>query len=1198
MWTFPKLDRPTVFIAAPGDVKYLRTAAVAEIEQLAARSADPDQLAIYDWMVDKSDSGFDDWLPAQGQIPLPSDPNCRAVVCAFGERIGTPLPADFPLDAIGRHADTRSRRGYGAALPYDDADPPPHSFAITGTVFEYLAALAATQTDADHAPPVLLLFIGDNSIRDDTDLLDANFGGRRLYDAAQRRFKPSELRRWENTSYLPQLAQIRHFCRYVQDQGVVVKIVPDELAACAAIRRFLLDKLGLCPRADARDPFKGLESYGIDDADLLYGREQERREAIAELKAVWADPRRPNALCILGGSGSGKSSFLKAGLLADLQRPIIGGGHAGLAVQPKDLADAPAPPAGSVPTALAELLCRALRAIDPDADTAAALRQLAEARADLQPAKAVAALLEQLGRKGADWRLIIGIDQFEELLDQWQEPDGQARWRPVVDLLLLAAREPRIAVAYTLQLNRTERIASDPRLGPFWTGGGIQLLGFPRQGLKAIIENPFAFKGIRLEPDLARELQTRILAFAERGDAETQASLLPLVSMTLRNLYQAAAPKDPPPDTQTDAEPPETLLRLDDCRERLDIADAIAALARAARGQASDETLGKLLRRLVRIRGADRELLGLPTVRLPDDPAERTLAAALAERRLLLHEPPDRIRLVHEAVIHHWPEARAWLADERIHLDRATALAADAREWRARDFDDAFLASAGRRDVDRAADVLSRFFDSLSRCEAEDADGDALLRRYCLALLGAHPEPGRVVAVSENRNRHVHLAADYGDTDLIERYVRHDSACVTATNNKLYTPLRQACVWGHAAVVRLLLAAGADVEAADDEGWRPLQIAANKGHLETLELLLAAGADVEAATKDGWRALHNAARYGHLACLERLLNAGASPTARSDPAGWTCLHLATIEDHVSIVERLLAEADVDPDGLTANGESVLYVAAGNGSLASVKRLLATNRIDLDRLGGAFGFSALHTAAWHGFADIADALLDAGANPNLPDRQDRTPLEIALSQRQTRFADLLVTRGADVNQPDRHGQTLLHKCAAGWQAEIVQYNQVSIAGEVARFLLANGARVDALDLSGQTPIQIAVRSGNTEVIDELLKQEGALEAAASNGLLHLAARVGQTEVVQALLDLGLSPNLADSAGWTPLHEAAQEGRSHVASMLIEHGADIKRRANDPPITPLVAAAQTGQFEVIQELRARGADSSQKRDRPSE
>ena len=64
-------------------------------------------------MVDESEGGCDDWVPAQGQIPLPSDPNCRAVICAFGARLGTPLSAGLPLSAIGRQAGARSRR----ALP-------------------------------------------------------------------------------------------------------------------------------------------------------------------------------------------------------------------------------------------------------------------------------------------------------------------------------------------------------------------------------------------------------------------------------------------------------------------------------------------------------------------------------------------------------------------------------------------------------------------------------------------------------------------------------------------------------------------------------------------------------------------------------------------------------------------------------------------------------------------------------------------------------------------------------------------------------------------------------------------------------------------------------------------------------------------------------------------------------------------------
>lgn len=1190
MWEFPNLDRETIFIAAPGDVRYLRTAAISEIEQIKARSASALDISIYDWMVDKSENGFDDWVPAQGQIPLPTDPKCRAVICAFGERIGTPLPESFPLDAIGRHATARSHRGYGASLPHNDTDPAQNSFAITGTVFEYLAVLEAAQQGAEHVPPALLLFIGDNSILDDTELLDANFGRGRLQEAAQRRFKPSELRRWERQDYLPQIAQLRHFIRYVQDQGIVPKIVPDETAACREIRRFLLAKLGLRLQADERDPFKGLESYGIGDADIMYGRDHERREAIAELKSIWADEQRPNALCILGGSGSGKSSLLKAGLFGDLQKSVIGGGYVGFVMLPKDLSDAAPVDAEQVPPALAALVTRALKSIDEKANSDAAIRDIAQAREDLQPAKAVEMMVAHLERKSPDWRLLVGIDQFEEILDQWVEHENASVWRPIIEFMLLACRSPRIAVIYTLQLNRAERIASDPRLGPFWTTGGIQLLGFPQQGLRAIIENPFAFKGIRLEPQLVHELQTRIIGFAEQGNPQTQSSLLPLVSMTLHRLYNSLAARRVRAAEETGPSESERILRLEDCREVLDVEGAISTLARSVRSrtQASEETLAKLLRRLVRIRGAEREMLSLPSIRMPTEAAEQALAESLVKQRLVLREGQSQIRLVHEAVIHHWPEARAWLEEERIHLNRASALAADAREWQTRGFEDGFLQTAGQRDVDRAADVLSRFYDVLSPCDGDDmSQPDGLLRRYCLGVLSHHPNPTRVIVSSKNAISHIYIASSYGATDLVKQYVDAEPGCVDVRNKKGHTPLSSACWSGHTGTIQVLLDAGADVDAVDDDGWRAIHWAVQKGHLKCLEQLLAAGADVEAASDSGRRAIHIAAREGRLDCIERLLAVGASPVSTESDA-WTSLHLAASCGHLLIVKRLLAEADVDPDTCTSDGYSALALAVWDGHDSIVEQLIATNRVDLSRLSGKNGDSLLHIAATQGFLEIGDRLLRAGSNPNLRNQDGNTPLEPALSNRQMAFAELLLRYGVEIDLPDKNGKTLLHKAAIGWTGETEKYNFRSIAAEIANFLLANSARVDARDAEGRTPLHLAVQNRNEEVVKVLLAQKGAIDAAGATALLHLAARAGSVDVVRSLLEHGLSPDSSDNEGWTPLHEAAQEGHGDIVTLLIEHGCRIDPVATDPPLTPLGAAAETGKLEVIQTLLEHGAN----------
>ena len=1190
MWKFPNLDRETIFIAAPGDVQYLRTAAISEIEQIRARSASAMELNIYDWMVDKSENGFDDWVPAQGQIPLPTDPKCRAVICAFGESIGTPLPVGFPLDAIGQHTTARSRRGYGVSLPGNDADLDPNSFAITGTIFEYLVVLEASQQSAEHVPPALLLFIGDESIRDDTELLDANFGNGRLQEAARQQFKASEMRRWESQRYLPQVAQLRNFIRYVEDQGIVPKIVPDETTACREIRRFLHDKLGLRLQADERDPFKGLESYGIGDADIMYGRDHERRESIAELKSMLADKERPNSLCILGGSGSGKSSFLKAGIFGGLQRPVIGGGYVGFVVLPKDLSDAGPVEAHQVPSSLAALITRALKSIDEKVDCDAAIREIGTAREDLQPAKAVEIVELHLERKGSDWRLLVGIDQFEEILDQWIERENAAVWRPIIQFMLFASRSPRIAVVYTLQLNRAQHIANDPHLGPLWTAGAIQVLGFPLQGLRAIIESTFAFKDIRLEPQLVHELQDRIIKFAERSDPQMQSSLLPLVSMTLHRLYHSSAARAERADEGTGSNESERILRLEDCSEDLDVEDAIATLARSARSSvtASDETLANLLRRLVRLRGGERELLSLPSIRMPTNATEQALAEALIKQRLVLREGQTRIRLVHEAVIHHWPDANAWLKEERIHLDRASALAADAREWQTRGFEEDFLRTAGQRDVDRAADVLSWFFSVLSQSGGDGlSQSDELLRRYCLGLLSHHPDPTRVIESSKFASNHIFLASLFGATDLVQKFIDAEPDSVDVRNKRRRTPLFAACMEGHRKTIEVLLKAGADVEAADDKGWQPIHIAAYQGHMECLERLLARGADVEAKDADGWRAIHHAAYKGQKDCFECLLAQGADVDA-INTEGWRAIHLAARYGHFSVVERLLAEANIDPDICNSDGYSPLALSVLDGYDNIIEQLIATNRVDLNRLVGPTRTSVLHTAVSQGALEIANRLLRAGANPNLRDQSDTTPLESALRNRKMAFAELLLNSGADIDLPDKHGQTLLHKAALGWTAEIVEYNPSNIADEIARFLLSHGARVDVRDAEERTPLQIAVQNRNEEFIDVLLSQKVAIDDVGAMTLLHLAARVGHVDVIQSLLEHGLSPDSADTEGWTALHTAAQEGQHDIIALLIDHGCSIDPIANNPPLTPLGAAAETGKIEVIQTLLEHGAN----------
>jgi len=147
----------------------------------------------------------------------------------------------------------------------------------------------------------------------------------------------------------------------------------------------------------------------------------------------------------------------------------------------------------------------------------------------------------------------------------------------------------------------------------------------------------------------------------------------------------------------------------------------------------------------------------------------------------------------------------------------------------------------------------------------------------------------------------------------------------------------------------------------------------------------------------------------------------------------------------------------------------------------------------------------------------------------------TPLHWAVMGNQTNMAEYLLAHGADVNAGDRYGMTPLHQAAA--------FN----GKDMAVILLAHGAKLDAM---------------------------GAKYGVIQFMPLHLAAEAGFADVIQVLLDHGADIN-ARTGGQnrvTPLHMAAAKGRSAVVRMLLQAGAEVNARdlkGNTPLHWALVA-----------------------------
>ena len=237
-----------------------------------------------------------------------------------------------------------------------------------------------------------------------------------------------------------------------------------------------------------------------------------------------------------------------------------------------------------------------------------------------------------------------------------------------------------------------------------------------------------------------------------------------------------------------------------------------------------------------------------------------------------------------------------------------------------------------------------------------------------------------------------------GLIDAINQSAGIDEICamilyanVNERNANEATPLHRAAVLGSDSV-SLLLAAGAEVDAQNLTGKTPLYQATSGQHYEIVQQLLDAGANPNLPESVlGWTPLHQAAVLGSDS-VSLLLAAGAEVDAQN-LTGKTPLYQATSGQHYEIVQRLL-DADANPNlPESVLGLTPLHQAAVWGS-DSVSLLLAAEA-EIDAQTHA-GITPLYQAINDQRYETVQQLLDAGANPNLPEPAvGLTPLDKAI-----------------------------------------------------------------------------------------------------------------------------------------------------------------------------------------------------------
>ncbi len=387
------------------------------------------------------------------------------------------------------------------------------------------------------------------------------------------------------------------------------------------------DPVGECP-------YPGLASFGPDQAGWFFGRDRVLGALRVRLDRARAEG---GPVVLIGGSGAGKSSLLRCGLIDSVT--ANGYGDAGSRTWPHVVCTPTDAPVAALAAALAPLV------------GAPADRLAAEWRDD--PANCVATLRGALGSQ----RVLLVVDQFEEL---FAGGDGDAVFVDLLDHLCTGVDAPAMVVL-GLRADYYGHCLTHPWLAAALRDEPIQLGPLSRAELELVVLGPAAQVGLSVQPALVQVLLADMGSTALPG--EDGAGRLPLLAHGLRATWLKRTGKT---------------LTLDGYRDTGGIQGAIATTADRTFGKLSDagrQAARSVFLRLVRI-GVDtedtRRRVALDDLvdDLPEPAAARAVVAAYTAQRLLTVDR-DGVTITHEALLRAWGTLRAWIeADRAGHLFR------------------------------------------------------------------------------------------------------------------------------------------------------------------------------------------------------------------------------------------------------------------------------------------------------------------------------------------------------------------------------------------------------------------------------------------------------------------------------------------------------------------------------------------------
>jgi WD40 repeat protein/DNA-binding SARP family transcriptional activator len=413
---------------------------------------------------------------------------------------------------------------------------------------------------------------------------------------------------------------------------------------------------------DIRNPYKGLRPFSEADARDFFGREALIDELVARLGEDGAQAR---FLAVVGPSGSGKSSLVRAGLLPVLRRD-------------------------AVPGSACWFIAQMVPGTQPFAELQAALLRVAVNPLPPELAQQLAADAQGLVR-GTRWalpddasQLLLVVDQLEELFTLVE--DSQER-EAFLDVLATAVTAPlsRVRVVATLRADFYDRPLRHPATAALLAAQTVVVVPLGPQEVEQAVERPAMGVGVRVDPGLVDQIVSDV------GHAP---AALPLLQFALTEVFERRS---------------DHLLTRDAYKDVGGLTGALARRAEEAYDQLeprAQRLTEQVFLRLVTlgegVADTRRRVLRVELTSLAgsDGVIDEVLERFGTARLLSFDRDPETrgptVEVAHEALLREWRRLASWIDAAREDVAIQRRLGGAARDWLEADREASFLASGSR----------------------------------------------------------------------------------------------------------------------------------------------------------------------------------------------------------------------------------------------------------------------------------------------------------------------------------------------------------------------------------------------------------------------------------------------------------------------------------------------------------------------